>query len=180
MSVALMFHQTWPMSANIILHEEQLAQKIYLIRETKVMFDFHLAALYEVTTSALKQQVRRNINRFPEDFMFTLTKQEWQELITNCDKLAPYKFSPSLPFVFTEQGIAMLSSVLRSENAVNVNIAIMRTFVHVRKMVETSAGLARQLQELEEKYDAQFKTVFQAIRKVIQPENPPRKPIGFR
>ena len=167
------------MNTAITIKEEELVEHIYFIRGTKVMFDFHLASLYETETRILKQQVRRNLNRFPDDFMFQLSRAEWQEVITICDNLSAYKFSPSAPFAFTEQGIAMLSSVLRSEKAVNVNIAIMRTFVHVRKILDTNRSLSLQLEQLEKKYDEKFRIVFEAIRNLIREESQPRKRIGF-
>lgn len=110
---------------NKVLKEGDLASFIFLIRGEKVMLDFHLAILYNVETRALKQQVNRNIDRFPEDFMFHLSKLEWNELITNCDILGNFKYSPASPYAFTEQGIAMLSGILKSKQAVEVNIAIM-------------------------------------------------------
>jgi hypothetical protein len=113
-----------------------LQTKIHQVRGEKVMLDFDLAKLYDVETRVLKQSVRRNSFRFPEDFLFQLTKKEWLEVITNCDNLPEnLKYSPQPPYAFTEQGVAMLSSVLKSEKAVLVNIAIMRTFVEIRKML---------------------------------------------
>ena len=110
---------------------QNIQSKIYEIRGQKVMLDFDLATMYEVETRSLKQAVRRNTDRFPDDFMFQLTKEEWQELITNCDNLPETaKFSPSTPYAFTEQGVAMLSSVLTSKKALQVNISIMRVFVY--------------------------------------------------
>ncbi|GAI89756.1 unnamed protein product, partial [marine sediment metagenome] len=112
-----------------------IQQIIFNIRGQRVILDLNLAQLYKVETRALKQAVKRNIDRFPSDFMFELTKDEWKELITNCDNLPDaVKFSPALPFAFTEQGVAMLSTVLRSERAIKVNIEIMRAFVILRKM----------------------------------------------
>ncbi len=159
---------------------ENIASQVLFVRSEKVLLDFHLAKLYEVETRALKQQIRRNIERFPEDFMFQLTKPEWQELITNCDNLSQFKFSPSLPFALTEQGIAMLSSVLRSKKAIEVNIAIMRTFVQLRKLMSTNEELANKIERLETKYDEQFQIVFNAIKKLIHQENKPRKEIGYK
>jgi len=144
------------------------------------MLDFHLATLYEVETRVLKQQVKRNINRFPEDFMFQLSETEWKELITNCDNLGSVKFSPTKPFAFTEQGVAMLSGVLRSEKAINVNIAIMRAFVQMRVLIDENKDLKTKLDIMESKYDQQFRVVFKAIRQLIEKKNEPRKPIGFK
>ncbi len=143
------------------------------------MLDLHLATLYDIETRVLKQQVRRNIDRFPEDFMFRLTKSEWQELITNRDNLGAMKYSPSPPFAFTEQGVAMLSSILRSKKAIEVNIAIMRTFVHLRRILSENRELAKKIEKLEKKYNEQFQVVFDAIKKLIHQESLPRRKIGF-
>lgn len=134
------------------------------------MFDFDLADLYKVETRALKQAVRRNIERFPEDFMFLLKKSEWHEVITICDNLMPdgVKFSPVPPFAFTEQGVAMLSGLLKSKEAIAINIAIMRTFVYIRQYAISHNELTQKLNELESKYDQQFKDVFDAINFLIQ------------
>jgi hypothetical protein len=162
------------------INTEHLAAMIFLIRGEKVMFDFHLSGLYEIETRALKQQVRRNIERFPIDFLIILTELEWREVITNCDNLGAYKFSPSPPFAFTEQGVAMLSSVLRSHKAIEVNIAIMRTFVQVRKMMTGNIELKHQIDLLEKKYDEQFQVVFTAIRQLLDKRSEPRRAIGYR
>jgi len=133
------------------------------------MFDFDLAELYEVENRALKQAVKRNTDRFPDDFMFQLTKSEWQELITNCDNLPEgVKFSPATPFAFTEQGVSMLSSVLRSKKAIQVNIAIMRAFVFIRQYALSHKDLTDKLKELETKYNKQFKDVYDAINHLLQ------------
>lgn len=123
-----------------------IQNKIFDIRGQRVILDFDLAEMYEVENRALKQAVKRNINRFPEDFMFELTKNEWQEVITICDNLPQtVKFSPALPFAFSEQGVAMLSSVLRSQKAIEVNISIMRAFVTLRQYALGYAELNRKL-----------------------------------
>jgi len=145
----------------------------------KVMFDFDLAEMYGVETRVLKQAVRRNINRFPKDFMFQLTKKEFAEVITNCDNLGQLKYAPVLPMVFTEQGVSMLSTVLKSKQAIKVNIAIMRAFVQMRQLLEGNKELARKIIELEKKYDGQFKTIFDAIRSLIHQKQQPRERIGF-
>jgi len=155
---------------------------ILLIRGHKVILDSDLAALYEVTTKALNQAVRRNRVRFPDDFMFRLTREETVELnrsqsVTGSQKHRNPRFRP---YAFTEQGVAMLSSVLRSERAALVNIAIMRAFVQLRQMLASNTELASKLAELEKKYDAQFKVVFDAIRQLMTPALQPRKQIGFR
>ncbi len=159
---------------------ERIEKAIFLIRGEKVMLDRDLSFLYGVTTSVLKQTVRRNIERFPQDFMFVLEKTEFetwrsQFVISNADR----KGLRHPPMAFTEQGVAMLSSVLRSKRAVLVNIEIMRTFARLRQMLSSNAELAKQLKDLEGKYDRQFKVVFDAIRKLMTPPEPKRKQIGF-
>ena len=144
------------------------------------MLDFDLAGLYGVETRALKQAVRRNPDRFPEDFMFELSTAEIQDLVSQTVIPARGKLGGAVPMAFTEQGVAMLSSVLRSVRAVQVNIGIMRAFVRLRELLLSNADLARKLAALEGKYDAQFKVVFDAIRQLMAP--PPEKPkprIGF-
>ena len=136
---------------------QKIETKIYEVRGQKVMLDFDLAELYEVENRALKQSVKRNIDRFPTDFMFQLTKAEWQKVITNCDNLAEnLKFSPATPFAFTEQGVAMLSSVLKSKKALQVNIAIMRAFVFIRQYALSHKDLTEKLKALETKYNKKF------------------------
>lgn len=164
---------------------EKIQTKIYEIRGQKVMLDFDLSEMYEVENRALKQAVKRNLDRFPNDFMFQLTKIEWQELITICDNLPEgIKFSPATPFAFTEQGVSMLSSVLKSKKALQVNIAIMRAFVFMRQYALTHKDLTEKLQELENKYDKQFKDVYDAINFLLQKDNQEiaqkqRKRIGY-
>jgi len=165
---------------NELVNPKEIISQIYIIRGVKVMLDFHLAGMYEVETRVLKQQVKRNILRFPEDFMFQLSENEWKELITICDNLGKMKFSPIRPLAFTEQGVAMLSGILRSEKAVNVNIAIMRAFVKMRKLIDDNKGLKKQLDEMESKYDQQFQVVFEAIRQLIEKKNEPGKPVGYK
>lgn len=164
--------------------ELQLIQnKIFEIRGQRVMLDYNLAELYEVETRALKQAVKRNIKRFPPDFMFELTKSEWQELITMCDNLPQnLKFSPALPFAFTEQGVAMLSSVLRSPKAIEVNISIMRAFVVLRQYALGYAELNRKLEEFMIETNMQFSDIYQALTELAsqkEQENKPRRRIGF-
>ncbi|MFW6115361.1 MAG: ORF6N domain-containing protein [Thermodesulfobacteriota bacterium] len=158
---------------------EPIEQAILLIRRQKVMLDADLANLYGVTTKALNQAVKRNERRFPPDFMFRLTKKEKNELVTNCDRFERLKHSSALPRAFTEQGVAMLSSVLNSERAINVNIEIMRAFVRLRQMLATHKDLESKLAALEKKYDKQFKVVFEAIRALMTPPEKPKKRIGF-
>ncbi len=153
----------------------QVERSIYLIRGQKVMLDYDLAALYGVETRALKQAVRRNRDRFPEDFMFELVEGEIDLLVSQTVIPSRGKFGGAMPMAFTEQGVAMLSSVLRSKRAVQVNIAIMRAFVRLRQMLLSNADLARKLEALEAKYDAQFRVVFDAIRELMKPPEPPPK-----
>lgn len=160
----------------------RIESAILVIRGHRAMLDADLAELYGVETRALVQAVRRNIERFPEDFLFHLTAEEVEGLrsrsvISNPEGRGGRRY---LPYAFTEQGVAMLSSVLRSPRAVQVNIEIMRAFVRLRQMLEAHAELAERIAELEKKYDAQFRAVFDAIRELMTPPAKPRKPIGFR
>lgn len=149
------------------------------IRQCRVLLDADLAKLYKVETKVLIQAVKRNANRFPEDFMFQLTKQEYAHLRSQT-VTSSWGGRRYPPYVFTEQGVAMLSSVLGSSQAVHVNIEIMRAFVRLRRILATNADLARKLATLEQKYDAQFKVVFDAIRELMTPAKPQTKrPIGF-
>jgi hypothetical protein len=185
------------------VHKERIEQAILLIRGEKVLLDVDLAALYGVATRVLIQAVKRNAERFPPDFMFQLTKEEVDllrsqivtsksdsQLIRGESEILRSQFVISkiggprggrryLPYAFTEQGVAMLSSVLRSPRAIAVNIEIMRTFIRLRRMLASHAELARKLEALEEKYDAQFKVVFDAIRQLMAPPEPKRRRIGF-
>ena len=159
---------------------EIIEGKILFIRGQKVMLDRDLAQLYGVETRVLNQAVRRNIERFPADFMFTLTRDEIMRIsqIVISSGHETIKFSKNV-MAFTEQGVAMLSSVLNSKRAVQVNIAIMRVFVKLREMIASNKELSRRLDKLEKKYDAQFKVVFDAIRELMTPPEPKRKRIGF-
>ncbi len=158
---------------------EVIEQKILLIRGEKVMLSPHLAELYQVETRTLNQAVKRNSERFPKDFMFQLTAEEAEWLVSQ--NVIPHRkhLGGSMPFAFTEQGVAMLSSVLNSKRAIEVNIMIIRTFVKLRKMMATHKDLARKLEELEKKYDGQFQVVFEAIRQLIEIEEKPKRKIGF-
>ncbi len=162
-----------------IVPMERVEQAIYLIRGQKVMLDRDLAILYGVETKALNQAVKRNAKRFPKDFMFQLKQIEKTKLVTVCDRFKMLKHSTSCPYAFTEQGVAMLSGILKSERAVEVNIAIMRTFVKLRQMLESNEELSRRLEELESKYDEHFRMVFDAIRELMIPPEPKKNPIGF-
>ncbi len=164
---------------NGLIPTGKIENKILLIRSHNVMLSNDLAELYGVEVRVLNQAVRRNIDRFPPDFVFQLNKAEKTEVITNCDRLKNLKYSSSLPYAFTEQGVAMLSSVLKSKNAVRVNIEIMRTFVKLRHLLSTNEKLAMKLNRLEKKYDRQFKSVFDAIRSLMNPPISKKRKIGF-
>ena len=159
-----------------------IQNKIFEVRGYRVMLDFHLAELYNVKTKVLKQAVKRNIQRFPSDFMFELDKEEFHQLVTICDQFPEtLKHSSVSPMVFTEQGVAMLSTVLRSQTAIDVNISIMRAFVLMRQMVIGYDELLKRIEELEESTDAQFSEIYQALTQLLsKPDPKPRKPIGYR
>ena len=163
-----------------IIKESNIASFIYFIRGEKVMLDIDLSKLYEVETRVLKQSVKRNIERFPSDFMFELTEDEIESVVSQ--KLIPSKqyFGGSKPFAFTEQGVAMLSGILRGKRAVMVNIAIMRTFAKLRQLLQDHKDLIEKIDNIEAKYDKQFKIVFTALKQLIREENAPRPRIGFR
>lgn len=167
-----------------IVPAEFVEQKIYLARGHKVMLDRDLAELYGVETRVLNQAVRRNIERFPEDFMFSLTREEIMrisQIVTSSSQegSGTLKYSKSV-MAFTEYGIAMLSSVVNSSKAIQINIQIMRTFGKLREMIASNKGLSRRLDDLEKKYDSQFKLVFDAIRQLMAPpEAKKKRKIGF-
>ena len=163
-----------------IIPTERVENRIFLIRRKKVMFDMDLAMLYGIQTKVLKQQVRRNLDRFPVDFMFQLNEKEFKiwrsQIVTSSHGGNKYR-----PFVFTEQGIAMLSSVLRSKKAINVNIQIMRTFVRLREIISTHKELREKIESIEKKYDVKFRIIFEVINKLLlQEENKVKKEMGFR
>ncbi len=164
-----------------LIPSERIERAILVLRGHKVMLDEQLAALYEVQVKVLNQAVKRNIERFPEDFMFQLTPEEAESLRSQTVTLETGRgqHRKYQPYAFTEQGVAMLSSVLRSQRAVRVNIEIMRAFVRLRRMLSNHAALARKLAELEQRYDVQFRAVFDAIRELMAPSGTPRKRIGF-
>jgi hypothetical protein len=164
----------------MLVPAEQILGAILMIRGQRVMLDADLADLYGVSTRRLNEQVKRNFERFPEDFMFRLTQAEKQQVVTNCDHLSRLKFSPSLPHAFTEHGALMLASVLNSETAVRVSVQVIRAFVRLREILATHRDLARKLAALEERYDEQFQLVFEAIRQLSVTEATPRRRIGFR
>lgn len=160
---------------------EVIESKIYLIRGQKIMIDFDLSALYGVTTKSLNQAVKRNLKRFPNDFMFRLSREETDSLrsqnVTSNDSRGGRRY---LPYAFTEQGVAMLSSVLNSDRAIQVNIEIMRTFTKLRLMLSEHKDILRKIENMEAKYDKKFRIIFETLRKMLNPPEPPRKQIGFR
>lgn len=203
--------------AKITPKPENLAQLVFLIRGEKVLLDADLAMLYGVETGALNRAVKRNIDRFPDDFMFQLDSKDWENLkcqigissspaaasnsdnrnssqsVTSGKKSAPLRSQivaagmhggrRGIPYAFTEQGVAMLSSVLRSPRAVEVNIAIMRTFVQLRRLMDSNRDLARKIEAMEMRYDEQFSAIFDAIKQLIADDQArkakPKRPIGF-
>ena len=155
---------------------EKIESKIFQIRGKKVMLDMDLAKLYAVETKVLNQAVKRNLRRFPSDFMFVLSKEE---IVRMSQFVTSLKFHKRVT-VFTEQGVAMLSSVLNSERAILVNIQVMRAFVNIRRIAITYVGLGRRIEEMEKKYDTQFRIVFEAIKKLLEPlPEKPKRRIGF-
>ena len=172
-----------------VIPTERIEQSILMIRGHKVMLDADLAVLYGVSVGRLNEAVKRNRERFPDDFMFQLSQSEFHSLRKQMGDLklksqiaissSDWGGRRSPPYAFTEQGVSMLSSVLRSKRAVRVNIEIMRAFVRLRQILASNAQLARKLDALEEKYDAQFKVVFDAIRELMTPPEPKKRRIGF-
>lgn len=156
-----------------------IQKKIFEIRNRNVMLDVHLAELYEVETKVLKQAVRRNMERFPEDFMFELTNEEFENLRSQF-VTSYWKSTNYMPFAFTEQGVAMLSSVLRSKRAIQVNVEIIRAFVQLRKLALQNSEIISRIDEMEKKYDNRFKEVFAALRYLINPPNKERRKIGYK
>lgn len=161
-----------------VMPVERITTKIYHIRNIKVMLDRDLAELYEVETSQLKRAVRRHIDRFPADFMFKLTKDELKNLRCQIGT-SSWGGTRYEPMAFTEQGVAMLSSVLNSKRAIQVNIQIMRAFTQLRKMLSTHKDLKRKIEQMESKYDKHFQIVFEAIKQLIDIESEPKRKIGF-
>jgi hypothetical protein len=161
-----------------------IAPLVCRMRHEKVILDFDLAELYEVETRALKQAVRRNRDRFPDDFLFELTDMEMDALVSQSVIPSRKKFGGAAPYAFTEQGVAMLSSVLRSPRAIEVNIAIRRTFVQLRRLMDSNRDLARKIDAMERKYDEKFTAVFEAIKRLVAEDmdrkSQPKRQIGFR
>ena len=165
---------------NSLVLNERIEKRILILRGQRVMLSTDLAELYEVAPKILVQAVKRNIERFPGDFMFQLDFQEVRHSRSQFVTLKRGQNVKYLPYAFTEQGVAMLSSVLRSKRAVRVNIEIMRAFVKLRELIASNKELAKRLDELEKKYDSQFKVVFDAIRQLMAPPEPKPRRIGFR
>lgn len=162
-----------------VLSHEIIERKIYLVRGKKVMFDRDLATLYGVTTSYLNRQVKRHLSRFPDDFMLQLTDKEFKNLICQFGT-SSWGGTRKKPRAFTDYGILMLSSVLNSERAIQVNIQIMRTFARMKELISHHKNLQKKIDEMEKKYDSQFKAVFDAIREILEPPKTKlKKPIGF-
>lgn len=161
---------------------EAVVDRILLIRGVKVMLDTDLAELYAVPTKALNQAVRRNAERFPVDFMFQLSSEEKQEVVTNCDHLARLKFSRTLPYAFTEHGALMLGNVLKSDRAIEVSLMVVRAFVQLREMLSTHKELAAKLEALERKvgsHDQAIAGLIDAIRQLMTPPEQGKRSIGF-
>lgn len=164
---------------SVIPVEERIENVILFMRDEKVIIDADLARLYGVTTKRLNEQIKRNRDRFPPDFMFQLTAEEKAEVVAKCDHLSVLKFSKGRPFAFTEHGAIMAASVLSTPRAVATSILVVRIFIKLRRMLSANADINRKLEALEKKYDRQFRVVFDAIRALMaEPENTKRK-IGF-
>jgi len=162
-----------------LIPPERIEDAILLLRGEKVVLDADLAAIYGVTTKRLNQQVHRNSDRFPPDFMFRLTRAEKKEVVTNCDHLTRLKFSPHLPCAFTEHGALMLANALNSPRASRTSVLVVRTFVRLRRVLASNAELARKLNDLEKQCDTRFRVVFDAIRKLMPSPPSKRREIGF-
>jgi len=159
--------------------QEAIQSRIFIVRGLKVMLDRDLASIYGVTTKRLNEQVKRNIDRFPKDFMFQLTECEKKEVVANCDHLRSLKYTPFLPYVFTEHGAVMLASVLNSRTAVQSSILVVRAFIMLREGMAIYKELKCKIDEMERKYDHQFKVVFDAIRQLMVLPEKKKDRIGF-
>ena len=168
------------MAKAVVVAEEKIIKKIVFLRNEKIILDVHLAELYGVETRALKQAVRRNIDRFPEDFMFELTEDEIATVVSQ--NVIPHKkfLGGATPFAFTETGVAMLSSVLKSASAIEMNIAIMRTFIALRKVAANYKEIMQILTEMRNQYDKRFTELYNALDILINPPQPTRNKIGFK
>lgn len=164
---------------NEIIPYEAITDRILMIRGHKVLLDVDLARLYGVSTKRLNEQVRRNRDRFPEDFLFELSKAEKDEVVAKCDHLENIKYSPSLPLAYTEHGALMAASVLKSKRAVEVSLYVVRAFVKLRQVLATHKELSRKIEEMEARYDENFRVVFEAIRQLLSEDAKPKRKIGF-
>ncbi len=163
-----------------LIPEERIIRKIVVLRNEKVMLDVHLAELYQVETRALKQAVRRNLDRFPEDFLFELKENEIEQVVSQNVIPSKQYLGGAAPFAFTESGVAMLSSVLKSKRAVEMNIAIIRTFVMLRKMASNYQAVMRKLEAMDKKYEGRFKEIYKTLNYLINPPTEPMRKIGFK
>jgi len=169
-------------STAALIPQERIERSILVLRGEKVMLDADLAQLYGVTTRRLNEQVRRNLERFPADFIFQLTAEEKAEVVANCDHLSRMRFSSTLPLAFTEHGAIMAASVLSSKRAIDASVMVVRVFVRLRQLLASHAELARKLESLEKKCDLEFEQVYDTIRALMSPPDdvPPKEPIGFQ
>ncbi|WP_276374886.1 ORF6N domain-containing protein [Chryseolinea sp. H1M3-3] len=170
-------------NAEVAIPDEIVISKIFIVRGRKVMIDTDLAELYGVTTKRLNEQVKRNIKRFPEDFMFQLSQEEKQHLIESYAHLNKLKYSPNRPFAFTEHGAVMLASVLNSERAIEVNVQIVRIFTRMREMLLTHKDILLKLEKLERKamqHDGDIKLIFKYLKELLNPPTQPMRKIGFK
>ncbi len=170
------------MEKELQITSDNITGLIHFIRGEKVILDFNLAALYGVEVKRLKEAVRRNLKRFPPDFLFELTRTEMESLRSQFASLKRGQHIKYAPFAFTEQGVAMLSGILNSERAIAVNIAIMRAFVQIRKFIESNKELALKIEELEKMvsgHDENIRLIFETIRQLIEKKNKPRTPVGY-
>lgn len=160
--------------------DERVARRMLVLRGERVLLDIHLAELYEVETRALKQAVRRNKHRFPADFMFTLKADEIDHVVAQGLIPSVSRLGGAKPYAFTEGGVAMLSSVLNSRRAIAMNVAIMRTFIALRRLAKNHSAIVAKLKEMEARYDKQFQEVYELLYDLLDPPRPPRKRIGYR
>lgn len=174
---------TKAVNKSFLIPDEIMINKILLIREKKVMIDKDIAELYGVTTKRLNEQVKRNKKRFPDDFMFQLTENEKEKVVANCDHLKNLKYSPNLPYAFTEHGAVMLASVLNSDRSIEANIQIVRVFTRIREMLLTNNEILLKLEQMEKKitgHDENIQRIFGALKQLLNPPREPRRRIGFR
>ena len=171
------------MKHSAVIVAETIENKIFLIRGQKVIIDYDIAKIFGIATKVLNQAVKRNIDRFPRDFMFVLTKAEKNELVTNCDRFNPLKHSTALPYAFTEHGAVMLATILNSPSAVEASIYVVRAFIRMREFLSEHKELAQKLKELELKFvghDEQIRDIIEAINQLLTPPEKPKRQIGFQ